>query len=788
MKSRSIRISLAVTALSAACCFAVKADDYSDKIQFADGLYTRQMYELAAREYASMIKKYPDGAKNDVVAFRLAECLRLMGKTKESARLYSSIVYQYKSSPFRLRAAYRRARLYMQEEDYTSAIAHFEVILNEKPPADLAAATTFYLGEAQLKSDQTEKADKTFARIISQYPNTMFYAHALMYRGEIYRDKWLKVTEKGKTDDKLAEKALGFFKKALAAKSGKRVSAEALFQMAEIRFRQKRFDLSSEYYHKLMLQYPDDERATAARMQASWSAANAGLHAEALSLADKALADTAADGNRDEWLYLKANAQRQLLQNRDAIITYLALLNKYPESRFIVPARYEIAVTYFKMGKYQDAIQHAEQIRITPELRSDVCWLLAESYAALKKDAEAIQYYRMVIRDNPKSERARDALYRLAYHLQNQQAYREASQTYNKLVAQFPKSKLAPQALYASAFSLEKANAYEDAVRDWRRLTSDYPNSKFIREAIYQKAMCEIRLERKEAAITSLNEFLRRFPAGRFSADAHYWNGMLAYELQQYPAAESALREAMQKSSREELKNDAAFQLGLTLQKLKRSDEAAAIFRKLMDSPASSKFSPELLEWLATWYNTHNESDKSEEAAVLLIKSTKEPAWKQAGWVLLGRARDKLGKKKDARLAYKHAIEIGVNTHYASEAALWLGNICLDATKGADAAKYFNIAMAKSVPQNKLAVRANATFGLGRAAEIGKNYDAAARYFMSIAILYDDPKLVPECLYRAALSYDKLKRASDRNKAAQELLQRYPQSAWAGKVKKSWLQ
>jgi TolA-binding protein len=76
---------------------------------------------------------------------------------------------------------------------------------------------------------------------------------------------------------------------------------------------------------------------------------------------------------------------------------------------------------------------------------------------------------------------------------------------------------------------------------------------------------------------------------------------------------------------------------------------------------------------------------------------------------------------------------------------------------------------------------------LGRAAEIGQNYAQASRYFMSVAILYDDPKLVPEALYRAALSYDRLKRAADRDKAAQELVQRYPQSSWTRKVDKSWL-
>jgi len=762
------------------------ADDYSDRMQFADGLYTRKMYDLAVKEYALIIKSFPGRENNDAATFRLAESLRLQGKTTAAGHFYARIVVDYKTSDFRLRAAYRRARLYMDSDDFESAAAHFEVILRENPPPDLAAAALYYLGESQLETGASDKADKTFARVIEKYRNTMFYTHALMHRGDIYRDKWIKETEDGKKNDALAEKSLNFFKLALEKKVSDRIAAEALFQMAEIRFRQLKFEQSTEYYHQLMTQYPEDERSATARMQAAWSAANAGLHAEALNLAEKALADPEVK-SKDEWLYIKANARRQLMQNRDAVKTYLTLLIKYPKSRFAISSRYEISVSYFKMGKYNDAIHHAELIRITPELKSDVCWLLAESFAAIDKSSEAIQYYRMVIRDAPRSQRAADAIYRMAHQLQKQGAFREASQSYNKLVTEFPKSPQAPQALYASAFSLEQAKAYDEAARDWRRLTTDYPENELVQEALYRKAMCEIRLERRETATASLDELLRRFPENRFSAEAYYWKGMLLYEMKQFSPAESSLRTAMQKSSREELKNDATFQLGLVLQKLNRPQEAADLFQTLLNSPQSIKFSPALLEWLATYYDNKKLYQKSVQAASLLVKTAEEPAWQQSGLVLRGRAQDKLKRKTEALASYKKALEIQVNTRYASEAALKLGKISLASKDSVGAVSYFKLATAKATPENELSVRARAFFGLGRAADLGGNKADAARYYMSVAILYDDPELVPESLYRAAAAYKALGRKDDCNKTAHELTKRYPASSWTGKVDKSWL-
>lgn len=787
MNSRQGLQTLAILSFCAITSAVVLADTYSDRMQFADGLYTRGMHDLAMKEYASILKAYPDGNQRDAATFRMAECMRLQGLTTEAGRLYSRVVVEYKQSPFRLRAAYRRARIYMDEGDYASAVAHFNVIIREKPPAELAAATLYYLGESLLEMGESDKSDATLARVVSEYPNSMFYVFALMKRGDIYRDRWTAASEaKEAGAEKLAARAIGFFNQALERPGTDRIAAEALFQMAEIHFRLHDFEKSSECYHQLLTRFPADERSAVARMQAAWSASNAGLYAEAVALAEKALADPSVKSGRDEWLYLRANGERQLLQNRVAVKSYLELLTQYPESRFAEAARYEISVAYFKMGQYADAISHAERIRLTPELQTDVCWLLAESFAAMDRGAEATQYYRMVVRDAPGTDRARDATYRLAHQLQKQGSYLEASKFYNALVTEFPKDPLAPQALYASAFCLASADVHDQAARDWRRLAYEYPEHELVEDALYQKAMSEIRIERRTDATATLSELLRRFPKGRFAADAYYWKGMLLREQDAFAEAEQSLRSAMQTASRDDLRREATFQLGLVLQKLGREEEAADLLQALLASPLSGKFPPALLEWLALHHGEEKAYDKAAAAAELLIKTTTEPAWLQAGYVLLARAETARGRTSEAEEALKQALDINANTRYASEAALRMGDLSL-AKKNAEAAEsYFRMASEKGGDEDGVAVRARAFFGLGRAAELGGYDEDASRYYMSVAILYDHDQLVPESLFRAAMAFDRLKRPDDRRKAIAELLERYPQSEWVGKVDATW--
>ncbi len=770
---------------------AAVADPYSDRVQFADGLYTRQMYDLAQNEYAAVLKEWPDGAQNDAATFRMAECLRFLGKLNEAAQVYSQVVSSFKQSPFRLRAAYRRARLYMSEGDYQSAVSHFGVILqllNNQPEADLAAATLYYLGESLLEMKQEDDAEKTLSRLVKEYESSMFSTYALMQLGDIFRKRWVDVgeTDVAKTKE-LAGKALGFFKQALERPATDRISAEALFQVADILFRQRVYKESAEYYRQLLNRFPGDERSSAARLQAAWAASNAGLYAEAVVLAEAALKDPELISGQDEWLYLKANAERQLLQNDAAVQTYQALLNGYPESRYAESSRYEMALAYFKMGQYEKAVEQGEKVRLTRDVRADVCWLLAESYAALNKPAESIQYYRLVIKEATGTDLSRDATYRLAHQLQKRSSYREASEFYNTVVSQFPKDSLAPKALYASAYCLAEAGSHEGAIRDWRRLIEEYPQSDLVEDSFYQKAMSEVRLERREDATASLNEMIRRFPKSRFGAEAYYWKGMLLREQARYKEAEEALNIAMKSASREELRRESTFQLGLVLQKLDRGDEAAVLFQRLLSSPIVGKFPPALLEWLSVHHFEAQSYDRAAQAANLLVEAGDEPGWHQAGLVLLGRAEYAQKKMDAAETAFKKALGLEVNTLYSAEAALQLGELLLAKNNSTEADQFFRTASVKASSEKQLPVRARAFFGLGRAAELEKRFEDASRYFMSVAILYDHPDIVPESLFRAAEAFEQLGRFEDRNRVIGEMKERYQLSEWTEKAKSKWL-
>ncbi|OVE73588.1 hypothetical protein BVX94_03425 [bacterium B17] len=563
--------------------------------------------------------------------------------------------------------------------------------------------------------------------------------------------------------------------------------AEALFQSAELYFKIKVYDKSAEAYRSLMSAYPLDPRSAEARLRAAWALHYAGRYAEGLKLADARIAEgfekDPPSKLMPEWLYLKANCERQLVKSEAAIVTYARILELFPEGQFAKAALYEKSLTYYKMGNFEEAVLSAEQIVPDGDLKKDVYWLLAESYAALKKEDESIQYYRMIVREFPKSDVAADSFYRLAHHLQERGSFKESSQYYSMIYTTFPEHPIAANALFAAAYCFAKQEAYAEAVRDWSTIVSKYPKSGLVEESLYQKAMGEIRLKRDEDSIESLRELLKKYPKSKYVPDAHYWQAMLLKEAGKNHDAESQFRIALKSKIKLELAREAELHLAIVLQRNGKIDEAAGIYQTLVSTPMNEKFSPELLQWLAEYrLEKGNHADAVIPLKVLLEKHN-DPAWQQIGHAVLGRAHMAAGRKAEAEAAYVKAVAVSNKTRYLSSSALSLGDIKSDAGNLAEAERYYGMAAESAGAGELSGIRAKAYAGIARVANKAGDKEKAAKFFMSVAILYDDEKLVSECLYGAYEAFDAIEKHDSAQRSLQELIERYPSSEWALKGK-----
>jgi hypothetical protein len=71
---------------------------------------------------------------------------------------------------------------------------------------------------------------------------------------------------------------------------------------------------------------------------------------------------------------------------------------------------------------------------------------------------------------------------------------------------------------------------------------------------------------------------------------------------------------------------------------------------------------------------------------------------------------------------------------------------------------------------------------MARTLKMEGSHAEAAKRFYSVAILFDDGQLVPECLYEAAVEYKLAGLTNESSRAALELKQRFPGSGWLQKL------
>ncbi len=754
---------------------AVRADDplpAPDRLQLADGLYAREMHDLAAAEYEAVLKAFPTNAAADAATYRLGECYRAMQRYADADKAFKRVIDNYPNSEYRFRSGFRRADIYMATDNPKAALLLYQELLAANPPPDIAAASLFFLADAAQQTGDTTAAEVALERVRREFPASDYYAYALLKLGEL---------RSAQTMTSPGDDIITMYEQALTNAPSDRVAAEALFQLAEAHFSRGTYDRSAMLYKRLIDAYPRDARTPRARLRGAWAAHNAGLYADALRIADEALSAVPLD-EREDWFYLKANCQRQLVRDAEALASYDALLAAFPKGHLANTARFEKALTYYHMGNFTEAVNHAKDLPLTLENRKDVYWLLAESHAALKEDDDAVQYYRLIATEFPKSDVAADATYRLAYHLQTRGDGNEAARFFEQVATGFPDHTLAPQALFAAGFCQAKSEKDVEAVKLWSRLITSYPRDEHVEEALYRKALGEVRLERRDEAVKTLRDLLAKFPATTFAADAHFWQGVLLRDANDAQSAERELRLALGAKPRVELERECQMHLALILHQRGAYDEAADLLQPLLDSPIRGSLTPTLLQWLAEYELSKDHPARSATAAQTLIDSDTGPAGRQIGWGLLGRAHAAQHHPDKAAEAFRRALACDARTAFGAEAALRLGDLTLTKGDNDGAVTYFEQAAALSGDDTLAGIRAHAYAGLGHAAKGRGDATAASRYFMSVAVLYDDAELVPESLYEAATALQQLGRTNDVTRTVAELHTRYPKSPWVARA------
>jgi TolA-binding protein len=739
----------------------------TDRRLLADGLFSRGLYELAAREYAALADDVRAQGR-DVVLFRLGECWRKLGQSAKAEANFERLVREFPDSPERARAQLQAALLAAEDNRPAKAIALLSPLAGEKLPDDIRGAVLHCLGEALEQTGDMAGARARFEQVRREQPGSLYAAFAGLRLG-------FHLGHSQQAADRLQARAV--YRDVAARTNAPRAAAEALFQAAELTFADRQFADSAACYAELRRRYPDDARTAGTALPAAWAHHHAGQYAEALALA--AAAGAAPSERRAEWLYLSGNASRQLERPREAAEFYRQLLEGFPSDARAQAARYERLLCLAALKDHAGVLKESDGFVPSDDRRDGLLWLQGESALALDDLPRAMREYRALVERFPDSPFAVDALFRLGWLQQRQQSWLPAAESYRRLIARAPQHALAAKALFSAGICLAQAGQGTNALLAWRELLERYPQYEALDETLYQKAMEEIRADDGSAAVRTLDLLLGRFPQSGRRPEALFWRARVRRQQGAIKPAIADLSEVIKNGAGAEIQREARLLLGALLQQEGREAEAAACFQPLLDGPGRAKLTPDRLAWLCEFQFGRGAFPEAEAAARTLVERERDAVWQQTGWTLLARTVRAQRRPEEAMDALKHALEGDARTRFGAEAALRLGEMLLDAGRLVEAETRLRDAAERSGAPELQNFRAHAYAGLGRCAELRGAPDAAIRHYLAVSILYEDATLVPAALDKAATLLLQVGRKEDSQAAARELVARYPESTQA---------
>ena len=143
------------------------------------------------------------------------------------------------------------------------------------------------------------------------------------------------------------------------------------------------------------------------------------------------------------------------------------------------------------------------------------------------------------------------------------------------------------------------------------------------------------------------------------------------------------------------------------------------------------------------------------------------------GWFLLAETQMGLKKLTDAAVSVDQYLSLTEDPDQRARGFLLKARAALDLNKVAEARMAADEAL-QLQPEGRL--NAEARFVVGEIFFKESDFDSAARSFMAIAVLTDDPDITPRALKRAAEAYRLSGKNAEADKALKEASERFPGS------------
>jgi TolA-binding protein len=756
LKSGDIRLSPSTATGEAAA---------QEELNLANTTYSRKMYDYAIQEYEKFLITYPSAKGRDTALFRLAECHRMLGNEESARAGYERLLQEFREGEFAGAGAYRLGEYLYAEKKYDPALVQFQLAAKEAANDEVRLSAKYNIARSLERLKRPEDAAKYYSEVASVQKNNPYLQYARLSLAE-------NAAAAGRKKEAL-ESFSGIANGSAPAPARAEAAVKAAALAVELNDKERALKL---FNVALSLPESGDWKPTAF-LGASRINFELGAYKKVADMSEKVPAGMPDDG-RAEMLLLAGDSQRQLGNARAARAIYERLLLQFPNSPSSSVARFHRLLSLYQLDDPK-LVQEADDFlqRATDPLeRAQASLLKAESLFKQKKYAEAAPLYARLGDSGLAGDLKAKALYKLAWCQAQTADYPAAIKTYTQYIDKNAGSATLPSAIAQRGLAFQQNKDYDAALKDFDQIIDTYANAPERELALQQKALVLGQKQDYKGMTAIFGKLLEDYPKSSAAGQANFWIGWAAFEDKDYKGAIESL-EAARKLDAAQYGERATLRIILCYYYLQDRPALTRIIaeNKNLNVPV------EITRWLGR--KSFEEGDFA-AAERYLLPVLKDPKNADPDVLIeLAEAQIQLGKTRDAAPVVAQYLEAAREPYSRARGLQAKAAVSLNSKEFDEAAKLCDESLLLQ-PEGRL--NAEGRLLSGEISFARGDYDAAARAFMTVAVLYDDSSVTPRALRRAADAYRKANNEFEAEKALQELQQRFPDSAKSPKISKEY--
>ena len=755
-----------------------------DVLSYADMLYGRDKFALAAQQYQIFIQEQPQSPNLQIAWFRLGECYLKAGQEADAVTSFDFLIKTYKKGAFVGSGAYRLAVLRYNAGDFENALRYFKIAKDELTAPEAQLQARYYYARSLQLTKKNKEALAEFNLVLEAAPQEKnpFYERCLLETARLSFDL-------GDT-----ETALKKFITLSETASTREIKEEAIVRGGLLASEVGQVEQSEKLLNQALRFSDTSPWKSLAQVGAIFNAFTAEDYQKVVGLYNTGAYNTPNE-SRAKLLLIVGHSYRILGDLESSLRLYSIVEGKFSDQKEGIEAGYRKLQILHQTGDNllpEFASRFAEkQRKVDPESSFiDMAYLMkaewhfnqADTSAsgpgsefAIKHYKDAAEAYKKVRVDKIDEKYLEARLYKQGWSEIESGNRQDGILTLSRFIQRYPNSKLASSALAKRAMAYQAQEDHQFALGDYQDLAKRFPDAPETEFAMQQIALILAHDRKIPEMIAAYEALLARFPKTDGAGEAHYWIGVGKFDLEDYKASVPELKKAREIDP--EYDDKATLRMVIALYQLEDIPALSAETKRYLDKPAPAKgekrasLPPQIIEYLGRKLAA-DKNYKDAEYFLTAIADTEKPRETTASvWRLLAESRMELKKHKEAINAFDQFL---LQTEKPSErASAYLergkAQYCL---RDFDASRQSAQESLRSQKEGR--TNAEARLLLGDIAAAKGDLEQGLKEYLIVSQIFMDPEVTPKALLKTVNAYRSLGNQEKAEQLNKELTATFP--------------